>query len=198
MTIGQMGLFVASEVVFRERQWQTLELVVATPAPYLFVLLPRVMVLTLVGLIGFVESWLLVRIVFGLSLTVHHPGLLLATLLFTALASAGTAVLTSALFSLGQQVRTFQNAVNGPLYLLGGVLVPSEYLPSWLEPLSPYVFFYWSAKLLRSAFEPAAPVQVAESLAAILTLGGLATALGALVLARMLDRLRQRGSLGLS
>ena len=32
MTIGQRGLFVASEVIFRERQWQTLELTVAPPA----------------------------------------------------------------------------------------------------------------------------------------------------------------------
>lgn len=197
MTVGQMGLFVASEVIFRERQWQTLELTVATPAPYLFVLFPRVLVLTLIGLVGFAESWLLTRVVFGLSLTVYHPLLLIATLVATALASAGTAVLTSALFSLGQQVRTFQNAVNGPLYLLGGVLVPISYLPALLQPVSPFVFFYWSAKLMRSAFEPATPDDVAQGLLAILALGAAALLLGSLVLARMLDRLRRHGALGL-
>jgi len=33
MTIGQMGNFVASEIVFQERNEQTLELLVASPAP---------------------------------------------------------------------------------------------------------------------------------------------------------------------
>lgn len=97
MTIGQMGLFVASEIVFQERNGQTLELVLATPAPYVLVLLPRILVLTLLGLVGAAESWLLARLVFGLALTVHHPALLLATLLASSFASAGAAVLTAAL-----------------------------------------------------------------------------------------------------
>lgn len=197
MTIGQMGLFVASEIVFQERTGQTLELVVATPAPYVLVLLPRILVLTLLGVVGAIESWLIARLVFGLSLTVHHPALLLSTLLASSVASAGTAVLTAALFSLGRQVRTFQNAVNGPLYLLGGVLVPVAFLPAWLQPLSPFVFFYWSANLLRAAFEPAPPQAVLLGLASILALGLTGALLGALVLRRMLDQLRREGSLGL-
>jgi len=198
MTIGQMGLFVASEIVFLERNEQTLELAVATPAPYWLVLFGRVLVLTVLGLLGAVESWLIVRVVFGLQLTVHHPALLIATLLATSLASAGTAMLAAALFSLGRQVRTFQNAVNGPLYLLGGVLVPVTYLPVWLQPLSPFVFFYWSANLLRAAFTPGEPAGAARGVAMILLLGGLSTLGGAWLLRRMLDHLRREGSLGLT
>jgi ABC-2 type transport system permease protein len=198
MTIGQMGNFVASEIVFQERHEQTLELVVASPAPYYFVLLGRVIVLTSLGLVGALQSWLIARLVFGLSISVHHPGLALATLLLTSLAAAGTALLTTALFALGTQVRTFQNAINGPLYLLGGVLVPSAYLPSWLQPLSPFVFFYWSAGLLRAALAPEPPQDVFRGLCCILLLGLAAGLLGRQVLVRMLDHLRRDGTLGLT
>jgi len=198
MTMGQMGNFVASEIVFQERNGQTLELVVASPSPYVFVLAARIVVLTLGGLVGVAESWLIARLVFGLHLSIHHPLLLAGTLLAASLAAAGTALLTAALFSLGRQVRTFQNAINGPLYLLGGVLVPVAYLPDWLRPLSPFVFFTWAANLLRAAFASTEPEAVGFSLCAILALGAAAAALGGLLLRRMLDNLRRRGTLGLS
>jgi ABC-2 type transport system permease protein len=198
MTIGQMGNFVASEIVWQERNELTLELVVASPAPYYGVLLARVLVLTSLGLIGALESWLIARLVFGLHITVHHPLLALSTLVFASLAATGTALLTTALFALGSQVRTFQNAINGPLYLLGGVLVPISFLPGWLQPVSPFVFFYWAANMLRASLSAEPPVQVVQSLLAILALGLLTGLLARGFLTRMLDRLRQDGSLGLT
>lgn len=198
MTIGQMGNFVASEIVFQERNEQTLELVVGSPAPYYFVLLARVLVLTSLGVIGALEAWLIARLCFELSVPIHHPILALLTLLATSVAAAGTALLTTALFALGSQVRTFQNAINGPLYLLGGVLVPVSFLPAWLQSVSPFVFFYWSANLLRAAFSPDEPQQVARGLGAILLLGVGTGLLGKLVLSRMLGNLRRDGGLGLT
>jgi ABC-2 type transport system permease protein len=198
ITIGQMALFIASELIWRERQWQTIELMVATPAPYVAVLIPRVLVLTTLGAVGFVESWLIAKLAFSAPLTIHHPLLLAATLLATCFAAAGTATLTAGLFGLARTIRTYQNAINGPLYLLGGVLVPTAYLPAWMQALSPYVFFTWSANLMRAAFAPAAPSAVAISLLAIVGLGAASALLGALVVTRMLDRLRHNGALGLA
>jgi ABC-2 type transport system permease protein len=198
MTVGQMGNFVASEIVFQERNEQTLELVVASPAPYYFVLLARVAVLTSLGLVGTLESWLIARLVFGLSIPVYHPLLALATLLLASLAAAGTALLTAALFALSSQVRTFQNAINGPLYLLGGVLVPTTFLPEWLQPLSPFVFFYWAANLLRGALSNGPVPDVALGLGCLFLLGVTTAIVAKAVLLRMLDHLRREGTLGLS
>ncbi len=128
----------------------------------------------------------------------YHPLLFVSTLLASSLAAAGTAVLTAALFSLGKQVRTFQNAINGPLYLLGGVLVPTTFLPAWLQPFSKVVFFYWSAKLLRASFAPEPPDGVARALLAVLALAVITWLIGGLVLRRMLDHLRRDGTLGLT
>lgn len=198
MTIGQMGNFVASEIVFQERREQTLELVVASPAPYYSVLLARVLVLTILGLLGALESWAIARFAFGLAIPIHHPWVAIATLLLTCLAAAGTALMTTALFALGAQVRTFQNAINGPLYLLGGVLVPTTFLPTGLQPISPWIFFYWSADLLRAALSDAPVLDVARKLSAILGLGAGTALVAWLVLGRMLHQLRERGTLGLT
>lgn len=198
MTIGQMGFWVGSDVLAHERHLETLELSVITPTPLVMVLFARILLISSVGLVGLVEGWLLIRGLFRVPLVIHHPWLLLATLLATMLAATGTSVLMAALFSLAREQRTLQNAVYGPLYLLGGVLVPVRYLPAFLQPLSPFVFLSWSAELVRDSFTPADPRQVGLRLAAILGLGAVAFVLALLFIARILDRLRQRGTLGLS
>ena len=198
MTVGQMGFFVASELVVRERFGETLELVVATPAPFFLVLVPRIAVLTSLGLLGFAEAWLIARVVFGLQVTIHHPGVFAAAMLLTTFAATGTSVVTAALFCLGTSVRTFQNSINYPLYLLGGVLVPVTFLPDWVQPFSRLVYFYWSANLLRDSMQAVAPENVLLRLSAIFILGTGGAIGGGVLLRRMLDHLRHEGTLGLA
>jgi len=198
MTIGQMGFWVGSDVLASERHRETLELSVITPTPFVVVLFARILLISSVGLLGLIEGWLLIRGLFRVPLAIHHPWLLLATLLTTLLAATGTSVLMSALFSLARTQRTLQNAMHGPLYLLGGVLVPVQYLPTFLQPLSPFVFLSWSAELVRDSFAPAEPRQIGLRLAAIVALGAVAAVLALLFTARILERLRRNGTLGLS
>lgn len=197
-TVGQMGFFVSSELVTGDRRQQTLELLVATPSPYVVILGTRTLLMTSLGLLGFAESWLIARFIFGVHITVFHPWILLVTLLSTAIAGGFTAILTAALFSLARTVRTLQNAVNGPFYLLGGVLVPVTYLPSALQLLSPFVYFYWAANLVRGTMQPAPMSDVGLHLTSLLGLGIGAALIGNAVLTRMLNHLREDGRLGLT
>lgn len=197
-TIGDMGFFVGSEIVAGERWQQILELLVAAPSPYFLTLLTRTLLVALLGLVGFVEGWLIARLVFGISISIYHPWILTAALLATVFAAGTTAVLTAALFTLAKTTRTLQNAFNGPLYLLGGVLVPVSFLPAWLQPVSPFVFFYWSASLVRDAFAAPPVENFLLRLSALLGLGLLGGLIGSLILGRMLNRLRQSGRLGLA
>jgi len=198
MTTAQMGFWVGSDVLAQERSRQTLELSVICPTPFIVILFARVLIISCIGLLGLGEGWFIVRVLFGVKLTVHHPLLLVLALVATVLSAACTSVLMSALFSLARTARTLQNAVYGPLCLLGGVLVPAEYLPGWLRPLSPFVFLSWSADLVRDAFNVAAPAQVGVRLAVLVALGLLAGLFAALITSRILDKLRRDGSLGLS
>ena len=197
MSVGQMSFFVGSEILANEREGQTLELVVASPATYYIPLLTRITILTCAGIVGFLVTWILARLVFGIGITVYHPWLLLATLLLTIFAGAVTSLITSTVFCFGKTTRTYQNAIAGPLYLLGGVLVPVTFLPSFLQPISRLIFFFWSADLLRDSLQPIPPENVAFRLGAIFVLGIVGGAVGGILFGRMLHHRRREGTLGI-
>lgn len=198
MTIGQMGFWVGSDVLAFERTRETLELTVISPAPFSLLLFARILVISALGLFGFAEGWLIVRGLFGLKITLHHPVLLVVTLLGTLFAATCTSVLMAALFSMARTARTLQFAMYGPLYLLGGVLVPVSYLPAWLKPFAPFVFLSWSADLMRDVFRAEAPRDVYFRLGMLTVLALGAMVIAALVTKRIFDRLRRAGTLGLS
>ena len=198
ITVGQMGFFVGSELVSADRRDQLLELMVAVPTAYSITLAIRVAVITALGLLGVAEGWLIVRVIFGVRVLVAHPGVLLLTLLSSVAAASGTAILFSALFGLARTTRTFQHAMNGPLYLLGGVLVPITFLPRWLQIFSPFTFFYWSAGLLRDSFRAGEVDRLWLRLGIVAAFGVLFGAIGIAVVSRMLYRLRRDGALGLT
>jgi ABC-2 type transport system permease protein len=197
MSVGQMAFFVGSEILANERWDQTLELVVASPTQYSLPLLVRVVVLTSVGLVGFFEAWILARLVFGIAVSVYHPAVLLATLLLTVAAASATALITSTLFSFGKTTRTYQTAITGPLYLLAGVLVPVAFLPDIVQPLSRFIFLFWSADLLRDALQPGPVDSLPFRLGAIVSLGLAGGIVGSVLLNRLLTHLRREGTLGL-
>lgn len=197
-TVGAITFGTCGELVSNDRSNQILELLVATPTDYAIILAARALVLSFFALFGFAEAWALVVLVFRLPIPIHHPGVLVVALVATALASTGTSLVTAALFSLVRTTRTIQNAVNGPFYLLGGVLVPVTVLPVWLQIVSPLIYFYWAANLLRASLSPAIPAHVFSQAVMLLVLGLAGGLLGALIMRRMLDHLRSEGTLGLA
>jgi ABC-2 type transport system permease protein len=106
-------------------------------------------------------------------------------------------LISAALICFARSTRAFQNGVSYPLFLLSGVLVPVDYLPDWLEPISRVLFLYWSAELLRDAMSPGPPEDVALRLAMLLLLGLAGGVIGAVLIGRMLIYLKRDGRLGL-
>jgi len=198
MTLSQMGFFVGTEFIANDRHNQMLDLIVASPASYFAVLGTRVFVLTAIGVAGFAESWLIAWLVFDVRVIVHHPAVLVLTLGATVFAVAATTLVFAPLCSFGRTPRTIQNAIGGPLFLLGGVLVPVTYLPGFVQPISRGVFLYWAADLLRDSLTSAAPLNVPGRLFAILVLGLAAGAAGLVLIDKLLTHLRREGTLGLS
>ena len=197
MSIGQMGFFVGSEILANEREGQTLELIVASPTEYYVPLLARITILSALGILGFLESWLIARLVFGIPVWIYHPWIMGVTLLLTIFAASVTSLITSTVYCFGKTTRTYQNALAGPLYLLSGVLVPVTFLPGFVRPISRLIFLSWSADLLRDSLAPTAPEGVAFRFAAIFALGLIGAAVGWRLFSRMLDHLRREGTLGL-
>lgn len=190
------ALQISGEIVARDREFGSLEAMVATPASLGAIITGRIAAVTLLSLVGFAESWLVAWLVFGVKVTIWHPAVFAAALVVTGLAMAGTASTMAALFVLARSARAFQNSLNYPFYLLGGVMVPVSLLPDWVTPLSKVVFLSWSADLLRDALSPVAVSNVGPRLAMVLGLGVAGYLVGVLLLRRAVDRLRRTGTMG--
>lgn len=197
MTIGQMGLFTGSETITMDKRAQLVELIVSSPTSYFSLIVIRSLVFAILGTFSIAIAWFFIKICFKAPLEIYHPSLLISTVVITVIATAGLSTVTTSLFSLAKNVRTLQASINGPLYLIGGVLVPVKFLPLWVSYLSPFVFFYWSASLIRDAMNPAQPEEVVIRFVWIAVSAGIFFIAGAWLLGRMINILRREGTLSL-
>ncbi|GHD21985.1 ABC transporter permease [Streptomyces galbus] len=195
--MGQWALTlgIAGEIIAEERNQGTLEAVIATPGRFSVVVVARILAVSLLGVTTMAEAWLVAGLGFGRWIDVPHPVVLAAALLANAAAMAGTASILSSLFVLMPSARIVQNTLTYPLYLLSGVLVPLSALPAWAGAVGRAVFLSWSADLLRAALDgPAVPRPVTR-IAVVALLGLSGYLIGALLLSRVLRRVRRLGTL---
>lgn len=194
MGLWAMAVMVSGEVVDTERWDGTLELLLASPAALPVVIVGRIAAVTAISLVTLAEAWLVAWLGFGTLVTIHHPAVFLAALLATAAATAAWATAMAAVFVAGRSARTFQNAITYPFYVLGGALVPVALLPAWLRPLTRLVYLSWGSDLLRAAVAAGPVSNVLPRLGAVLGLGLGGGLLGALLLGKVVDRVRRTGT----
>ena len=194
MTMWTMTLFSAGEALEVERQAGTLEPLLATPAPLFGLVLGRVLVTSAVGAIGFVECWLVGWALVGTPAVPERPGFFAFGLLLTLLAMASWGSVLAPLYLLARSARTFQNSLSFPLFLLGGVLVPIDLYPAWVQPICRLVFLTWCAEVLRDG----AGVRPASAWAVplLVVTGAAGLAVGAWLTARLVTVGRRDGRLG--
>jgi len=196
ITLWGMALEISGDIVDSDRSAGILEGIVATPVGFPTVVAGRVLAVTLLSVVALAETWLVARLGFRADIEVHHLGALVATLAATGMATAGTAVVLAGLFVLARTARTFQNTMNYPVFLLGGVIVPLSYLPVWLRPVGRLIFLSWSADLLRASLSPDPVRDLVPRLGVIVLLGLAGFVLGRVILQVVLRRVRALGTLG--
>lgn len=196
MTLWWVAIVHAGTLITGDRWQALLEPTIASPSSLGSVLLGRITALMAFALLTLFEVWAVGRLVFGESLPLgHHPLAFALTLVATAFATAGTALALAAAFVLTRNAYTFVNSLSFPLYVLGGVLVPVSFLPGVLEPVARGVFMSWSSDLLRAALKAPPIDDFWARLGIVVVLGAAGFALGSLVLAYVLRRMRARGEL---
>ncbi len=196
ITLWGMALEISGDVVDYDRSAGILEEVVAAPTPLPVVVFGRVLTVSALSLVAVLETYAVARFGFGVTVPLEHPVLLVVTLLVTILAMTGTALIMAAAFVLARSARTYQNTLNYPIYLVSGVLVPLSFLPGWLRPVGRCLFLSWSADLLRASLRPGPVDGAFAGLAMVLLLGTAGFLVGRALLERVLQHVRQLGTLG--
>lgn len=194
--VWAISLDVAAGVLSNDRWGGQLELFLGTSASMSLVVLGRILAVSSVGMVTFVESWLVARVGFGVTVPIENPGLVVLALALTALGSAFTATLLAAGFMLSRNLHVFQNSMSYPIYILGGIVVPIATLPDWVHPISTVVYLYWSADLLRNAAADRHPDHVATDVLMSLGLSVVALAAAVVLTHRFAQKLRVDASAG--
>ena len=185
----------ASSILQRERRHGTLELLVATPVHFSLVLLPIAIAMSTIGIYSMTATLLWGRLVFGIDVPFEHP------LLFVLAVPATIASIGMLGFLLSVTVVRYRtawalgNALEYPVWLVCGFLVPLSLFPDWVRPISWALAPSWGVRAIREAALGGSPL---GDLAACVALGLGYAVLGILMVETVLRAARSRASLALS
>jgi ABC-type polysaccharide/polyol phosphate export permease len=151
MGIWSSTLFGSGGAIQWQRWQGTLEVLIASPAPFLLVLLPLTLATASIGLYAIVMTLVWGRIFFGVPLEFEHP-LQLAVALPVTVASLGLlGLVLASTFVLYRNANAFANLLEYPIWLITGLLVPLSLLPGWVGPISWVLAPTWGVRAIRDA-----------------------------------------------
>jgi ABC-2 type transport system permease protein len=185
----------AGSALQRERWHGTLEVLVASPAPFALVLLPVTIAMTTIGLYCMVATLLWGRLLFGIELQIEQP-LLFALSIPVVIVSIGSlGFLLAVAFVRYRFAWALGNLLEYPVWLICGFLVPLTLLPDWVRPISWLLAPTWGMRAIRESATGGSPL---PELALCFVLAAGYVLAGVLVLDSALRAARARASLSLT
>lgn len=141
----------ASSALQRERRQGTLELLVAAPTPFPLLVIPITLSMATIGLYSLVVTLLWGRYVFAIPVRVDDPvGFALATAV-TVLAIALMGFLQAVASVRYRSAWALGTALELPVWLVCGFLVPLSALPGWVRPISWVLPPTWGVMAVKDA-----------------------------------------------
>jgi ABC-2 type transport system permease protein len=185
----------ASSALQRERWFGTLELLVAAPVHFSLVLLPVTIAMSTIGVYSMAATLLWGRFLFGIDVSIVHP-LEFALAVPVTIASIGMlGFLLSVTVVRYRTAWALGNALEYPVWLVCGFLVPLSLFPEWVRPISWVLAPTWGVRAIREAALGGSPLL---DLLVALALGvGYALA-GVLLVETVLRSARARATLSLT
>lgn len=198
MTMWSTAVWTGGSVVRNDRWGGMIELHVAAPRSYWWVVVARVAAVVTLSLlvipIAVVTAWA----TYGVVVDVRHPLALTATMFLTSAAIVATATVLSSLTILSRAAVTFQSSASYPILLLGGVFVPLSLLPGWVQPFGRLVFLSWSSDALRQTAVDPSLQGLWGRLGAIVVLGALTLWAGSRLVVAIIRRVRVTGEISVA
>ena len=177
------------------RQNGTLELMVAAPVPLLSILAPVMLTSAAFGLYGLVVTLVWGRLAFGIPLGVAHPAAAAVSIPACVVAIGALGLIVASTFVLYRAAFFLGVAMQYPVWIACGLLVPLAILPGWLGPVSWVLGPTWGFQAINRAVLGGDPWRPIGFCLAVTAAYGLAT----VVLLRGFEHLaRSRATLRLA
>ncbi|MGK4585443.1 ABC transporter permease [Kitasatospora sp. HPMI-4] len=189
-------LFGSGAAISRHRFMGLLEGMVAAPMPLPVVILPVTLASAVLGLYSMLATVAWGYSLFGLPLAVHRPVLFVGCVAVTVLTLGVLGLLIAAVLFLYPASQALANAVEFPIALLSGILVPVSALPAFCRPLSWLVAPMWGVRAVQDAAAGGAFPTLPLLMCAALALCYLA--LATVLLRVLVDRARNKARLALA
>lgn len=185
----------ASSSLQTERRQGTLELLVAAPRPFALVVAPATVAMATIGLYSMVATLLFGRVVFGIRLSLDQPLAFVLAALVTALSIGVVGFLESVASVRYRSAWALGTALELPVWLICGFLVPLSLLPGWVTPLSWLLPPTWGVAAVRAAALGGSPW--GDIVLCLLTAAVYAV-IGTLLARRVVDSARVHATLALN
>ncbi len=197
---GLMGIWTStlfgSGSAIQWMRWQgTLEVAVAAPVRFIFVLLPITVATASIGLYSIVATLFWGRVFFAVPLHFEHPLLFALALPVTVISLGMLGLLMASTFVLYRNANAFSNLLEYPVWLATGLLVPLSLLPGWVEWLSWGLAPTWGMEAVRNAALGGA---VWPSIGMCIGLGAVYFVLGSIFMQNFERRARVHATLSLT
>ena len=141
----------ASTALQSERRQGTLELLVASPTSFPLIVVPITVSMAIGGLWSLVATLLWGRWVFGIDVHIDDPVGFLAAAVATAVSIALVGYLLAVSAVRYRSAWALGAALELPVWLICGFLIPIADLPSWVKPISWLLPPTWSVAAIHAA-----------------------------------------------
>jgi ABC-2 type transport system permease protein len=151
-------LFISGGSINSERWSGTLESLVAIPTPFEVIVFGKNLGNVVQSLLSMVLGYLVAAFAFGYSLQIQQPLLFAVSVILAVIAFISFGLIIAPVFVMNPNVRAWQNAMEFPVYVLGGFLFPIALLPGWTTPISYLLPPYWASVALHGTSTGGAPL----------------------------------------
>jgi ABC-2 type transport system permease protein len=151
MGIWSSATTTAASSLQQERRQGTLELLVIAPRPLSLTVVPITLSMATIGIYSLVATLLWGRFVLGISLVVDNvPGFALACVV-TAMSVAAMGFLLALSAVRYRSSWALGAALELPIWLICGFVIPFSLLPHWVEPISWFIPITWGVDAVKAA-----------------------------------------------
>ncbi|MEU7829502.1 ABC transporter permease [Nonomuraea sp. NPDC049129] len=153
MGIWTSVLFGSGSAMRNLRLGGLLESLVVTPTPFSLILFPITLTTAIVGTYAMVATVIWSAVAFDVPLTFPAPLTFICSVLVCVLSMGMMGMLLASTFIFLNNANALMNALDHPIWLLSGMLVPITTLPDWLQPISWALPTTWAAKAVHDSVE---------------------------------------------
>jgi ABC-2 type transport system permease protein len=175
MGIWSATLFGSGGLIQWERYQGTLELLVAAPVDFVYVLLGSTLATSTIGIYSIGGTLVWGGLFFGVPFELAHPLLFVLAIPITVIGLGLLGLVLASSFVLYRHANALSNLLEYPVWLVTGLLVPVSLLPGWAAPLGWVLAPTWGIKTIRTAAlggDPVTPMLMTIALgAAYLVIG---------------------------